>query len=124
MKNKALKKTQRTINYMVRMLNRTIENDELWKGRFAIKQINRKDIKLERDYFVSRFHFLLVDKQTKKQGIICFACWSDNSLMTKCKIRNELASFMNDFIVLDCKVWEENPAPNRETSINYRGVKI
>lgn len=44
--------------------------------------------------------------------------------MTRCKIGNELASFMNDFIVLDCKVWEESPAPNRETSINYRGVKI
>lgn len=124
MKNKVLKRTQRTINRMISVLNRTIENDELWKGRFVIKQINRKDIKLERDYFISKFHFLLIDKQTKKQETVYFACWSDNSLMTKCKIGNELASFMNDFIVLDCKVWEENPAPSRETSINYRGVKI
>ena len=30
---------------------------------------------------------------------------------------------MNDFIVMDCKVWEEDPRPNYKTSIDFRGLK-
>jgi len=39
MKNKIRKHEQRKINHYVRMLNKNILNDNLWRGRFIVRQI-------------------------------------------------------------------------------------
>ena len=39
MKNKMRKKEQRKINRYVRMLNKNILNDNFWRGRFIVRQI-------------------------------------------------------------------------------------
>lgn len=38
MKNKLRKKAQRTINKRVRALNKSIQKDNLWRGRFIFRQ--------------------------------------------------------------------------------------
>ena len=38
MKDKQRKKAQKTINNSVRALNKNIKNDNLWRGRFIIRQ--------------------------------------------------------------------------------------
>ena len=39
MKNRMRKREQRKINHYVRMLNKNIFNDNLWRGRFIVHQI-------------------------------------------------------------------------------------
>ena len=39
MKNKMRKREQRKINHYVRMSNKNILNDNLWRGRFIVRQI-------------------------------------------------------------------------------------
>ena len=39
MKNKIRKREQRKINYYVKKINKNILNDNLWRGRFIVRQI-------------------------------------------------------------------------------------
>lgn len=91
---------QRALNHTMRMVNEGIEEDTLWRGRFVVKQIG------------SNFHFYsdgsggylwailcLIDKKTGQYKIMCDNAnhWSRSG---------HLGWDMNNFIVQDCKVWE------------------
>lgn len=118
MKNRAFKKTQRFINRCVRALNKNIYDDELWKGRFVIRQINRKDFS---DISLLQFFFEMKDKETGKTQEISLAAWTSYECSHPFFMSN-IAQAMNDFIIEDCKVWSEEPRPSLDTAKDYRKV--
>ena len=99
------KKIQRTLNYYVRMMNKAIQDDYLWRGRFFIRQIgfapfHRFEDGSGGEMFV---HLRIFDKQTEKYvdkfdsaGSLCFMGGAD------------IAMFMNDAIVKAFNVWKED----------------
>lgn len=102
-KNKELKKLQRTVNKYVQNLNDSILNDDLWRGRFVAKQVNRYD---HRYYDGSGYCFTVElefkDLKTGQTKIFHQPLYSITRL-----IRNKFFYLMNDFIVKDCDVWSK-----------------
>ena len=108
------KKHQRKINKQVRLVNKLIEEDSLWRGRFVIRQkayyfghyedksgwymyntleFRDKKTRITKEYTESAFHWLF---------------------------GATMALVMNDFIVTRCKVWE-NEKPYKDLT-DYRAV--
>lgn len=110
-----LKKNQRRVNKIIRSFNKNIYNDELWKGRFYIQQLDRKvQVSDDHSFLWINFKFLFVDRETGYQSI---------KYIRKEEIMGSgwrLWETLNDFIVKECKVWEQKPRINRQTSIDYR----
>lgn len=115
------KRHQRTINKVVRWMNKDIRNDPMWKGRFYIRQI---DAQWVNDPDEPRYYKLVVRLRAydRKTGITRDMPWYT---------ANDLAYFwgyyiwreMNDFIIHDCKVWEEEPRITYENTPDYRSCK-
>lgn len=112
MKFKWMKAAQKKISSHIRGVNKAIYNDPLWKARFYIKQEGYTRLETFDDgsggYLIVRVTFY--DKQTGK---------------TVQKYYNNYDYYhmgrdMNNFIIGVAKVWDENPKPTRETSIDYR----
>lgn len=110
------KKYKRLISRTLRCMNKSIEQDPLWKGRFIVRLIGTPQKRVYEDrsgmeYFVTmRF----IDKQTgiyrDHPAEVNSACmWNGSKIFWA----------MNNFIIQDCKVWEEDPRPSYETSIDY-----
>jgi hypothetical protein len=112
-----VKKIQRHVNSIVRAMNKNIYNDELWKGRFYVRQTKRR-VEKEDDWVYVRFEMEFVDRQTGKTKKYYY----DKSDMLGTSTWKFFQD-VNDFIVEVCDVWREDPRPNRETSIDYRKVK-
>lgn len=116
---KRVQKIQRKINKKVKAMNKSIETDDLWLGRFYARQKSRKAYQYEdkSGYCV----FVTITIFDKKTGFskdfrfdhydILFGGW-------------KLWEAMNNFIIEDCKVWEEDPRPSLKTAIDYRKVKV
>lgn len=98
------KKHQRQLNRVVRAINKCIEEDELWRGRFVIRQkcavfgMREYDVNDTCPYLHVGLEFR--DKKTGQTAMfyetansICF--WNGHKLWRR----------MNDFIVKDCDVW-------------------
>ena len=108
MKNKELKKIQRTFNTIMRKLNQNIEKDDLWRGRFEVRQINRSTYAYS-DHSGYSFvaHVRFVDKKTGQfyeKAIDCFSGFFANK-----SAGWHLWEGMNYFITEVVKVWEEEP---------------
>ena len=100
------KKLQRKFNRLMREVNRNINNDNLWRGRFYLTQI-KTDYATYNDGSGEKMlvTFAAVDKKTK---MFCPAIMSSISLYV-CN-GYKLWEFMNWFIVEYIKAWEsENP---------------
>ena len=113
------KKIQRKINKSIKEINLNIYNDNLWKARFTAKQVDAQYHPFS-DGSGGVLHVLLQfeDRQTGK----CVLHWlSTHGYMRF--FNAELWMKMNDFIVMDCMVWEEDPRPSYQTSIDFRGLK-
>ena len=99
------RKYQRKFNKLMRELNKSIANDNLWQGRFAFKQINANFTKFKDNsggiLFVQVRGY---DKETGyyKDGYVEYAPYS-------CLAAYHLWRFANDFIVNDSGVWKEKP---------------
>ena len=101
-KNKELKKLQRAVNKYVQGLNDNILNDDLWRGRFIVRQANRYDYRFEDGSgycFTIKLEFK--DLKTEQTKIIY-----ETMILLK-EIRSKFFSLMNDFIVKDCDVWSK-----------------
>lgn len=109
------KKVQRQVNKIFRQMNRIIENDNLWRGRFVVRQKGTDWINYcgSREYFLS-VTYEFIDKKTGQISRLYRE--GDFSLDRHIGIQ------MNNFIVNDCRVWEkENPY---EDKTDYRKVAI
>ena len=111
MKSHKRKNHKRWFNQYCRYVNKCIENDDLWLGRFCVKQ-NRTRM----DWFddgsggVMMAELVMRDKKT---GTVRIG-WYDGLDMDWQFWRD-----FNEFIIRDCKVWEEEPDV-RENRIDYR----
>lgn len=109
-KNK--KRHQREINRLVREANKSIEKDDLWYGRFCIKQVESPQWHVYEDksgaeYFV---HLKFIDKCTGRYWIQAETVnhWR-GSFGNGWRIWDK----MNWFIVEHCSVWDEPLAKAR-----------
>ena len=115
---KRYKKLQKEINAKVRSANKSLINDELWKGRFVIRQSSINFINYEDNsglFAIVSMRF--IDKQTGLEKRYTTDYFSD-----KISFGYWLFNHMNDFIVKDVKVWNENPT--REITKDYRKVEV
>ena len=114
------KKQQRKMNQLVRIMNKNIENDDLWKGRFYCHQVNYSPFHVYEDKSGAQLFVTLefVDKKTNKTMMAAdtVSSWRHINGYT-------LWNKMNYFITEWCKVWEENPRPNKDNAIDYRRKK-
>jgi hypothetical protein len=114
------KRHQRAINKVVRELNKQIENDSLWRGRFVVRQIK------------SHFHLfsdgsgsILIVKlrfYDKKTGITNDFVFDSYSIIMW--DGSKLFWAMNDFIVNTCDVWNSKNEDPRKDNTDYRTIKI
>ena len=106
------KRHQREINRLVRETNESIEKDDLWYGRFCIKQVESPQWHIYEDksgaeYFV---HLKFIDKCTGRYWIQAETVnhWR-GSFGNGWRIWDK----MNWFIVEHCSVWDEPLAKAR-----------
>ena len=111
MKSHNRKNHQRWFNQYCRYVNKSIENDDLWLGRFYVRQ-NRTFIEWFEDnsggLMYAEIH--MIDKKTKKVRVGWYS-----GLEMDYKFWHDF----NNFIIEDCKVWEEVP-DIRTNRIDYR----
>lgn len=114
-KSRKRKVHQRKMNQLMRLMNKNIENDNLWKGAFQVKQIasqwyDYSDGSGSELWVVLRF----TDRVT---GFT----WDTAETVNHWRWINgcHLWQAMNDFIVDRCKVWESDPRPG---TLEYTGM--
>ena len=109
------KKIQRHINKVIRNMNKSIERDDLWLGRFYCRQ---KSISYEMSENGSYMYALvcveMIDRKTGKFAIYwlrkedfmgsAWRCWEK----------------MNFFVTEYCDVWREDPRPSIKNPWDYR----
>ena len=113
MKSHKRKTHQRWLNKFLRYVNKTIANDSLWLGRFVVEQKAT-----HMSWFEDKSGGLMLchlQFRDKKTGII--KDWYTDCL----EVSWDLFLKMNDFIIEDCKVWE-NEKPYDEVG-DYRNVR-
>ena len=109
------KNHQRWFNRYCRHVNKVIEDDNLWLGRFCIKQLGT-DMHWFHDGSGGIMR-ALIQMTDKKTGITKENWYSGLDMDWK------FWWDFNDFIVIDCDVWSEKPDP-RENRIDFRKVRI
>ena len=99
------KRHQRQVNKVFRALNKSIEKDELWQGRFVARQRASYFIQHEDKsgyYLIVVYDFL--DKKTGQTSKL----YNEMSWSLSFFGGTKLFMQMNDFIVLDCDAWGVN----------------
>lgn len=108
------RKHQRWFNRYCRFINKVIEDDDLWLGRFCINQLGT-----EMHWFEDGSGGLMrakIEMRDKKTNITRVKYYT--GLEMDWKFWHDF----NAFIINDCKVWEEKPDV-RVNRIDFRGVK-
>lgn len=106
------KNHQRWLNKLCREMNKNVYNDDLWLGRFVVEQKATWMHWFEDGSGgMLRVHLQFRDKKTGRTRDWWGGCLS---------LEHEMWRVMNNFIIEDCKVWDEDPYENR---IDFRGVK-
>ncbi len=104
--SKNTKVHQRRMNRAMRELNKNIENDSLWRGRFYVHQIARQRYVYEDGSGMELWVILeFVDRKTgrTKQLLETVNYWTS--------FCSRLFWEANTFIVEDVNVWAEDPRP-------------
>ena len=108
--SKNRKRHQRAMNELMRLINKNIENDDLWKGRFYVRQVAAQWYEYEDKsgaelWVVLRF----IDKVT---GFY----WETAETVNHWRWYNgnRLWWAMNDFITEKTNVWQTDPRPGSE----------
>ena len=108
--SKNRKRHQREMNKLMKLMNQNIENDDLWRGRFYVRQVAAQWYEYEDKsgaelWVVLRF----IDKKTgfywETAETVNHWRWVNG---------NKLWLAMNDFIVEKTNVWGEDPRPGSE----------
>ena len=115
------KNHQRAINKLMRLLNKNIENDLLWKGRYCVRQYRAwwRPYWEEPNYYIFLVQFIFYDKKTHKTYVTDIKSANDWLFWNGHKLWRE----MNDFI-LNSEVWEEKPHPTYENTPDFRNIII
>ena len=115
------KKQQRHINKLVRKMNRNIEKDELWKGRFCARQVFEPQWTVYDDKRGAELviHLLFIDKKTKQvmlsaASVASWSHWNGYKLWEK----------MNYFITEWCDTWKGTERPSYENAIDFTNIEV
>jgi len=114
MKSHKRKNHQRWFNQYCRYINRKMEEDDLWLGRFYVSQAQTYMNWFEDNS--GGIMYSLIIMHDRKTGITDMKWYSGLDMDWK------FWWDFNDFIIKDCKVWEEVPDP-RDNRIDFRSVK-
>lgn len=100
------KRHQRAVNAVVRAINKNVENDSLWQGRFFVRQYDAQVVSYEDGSGMELFIQLrFYDHKTKKYRPVWMG---SNELIIWGGYK--MWMLMNDFIVEDIDVWhDEDP---------------
>ena len=103
------KKHQRRVNQYVRQINKNVANDDLWRGRFVMRQVGSPVFYIYEDKSgatLERVHLVITDLKTGREVHAiesshdwCF--WQGSKLW----------HFMNDAIVEYLDVWRKDSDP-------------
>ena len=105
MKYKAVKKEQRRLNKNIKTWNKSLNKDNLWQGRFQLRQTARYVARYEDGSgFEIWYDIAIVDKRSGNYIVVRASQW---------QIENgwRFWSQVNNFIIKDVKVWDEVPSP-------------
>ena len=108
------KNHQRWMNQYCHFINDNIKKDDLWLGRFCVDQLSTN-----MEWFQDKsggLMYVFLRMRDKKTGTTNVRWYSALDLEWK------FWWDFNDFIINDCKVWEEVPDP-RDNRIDFRNVK-
>ena len=109
------------MNKLIRHMNKNIEQDSLWKGRFCARQVGSPqwtvyDDKSGAELFV---HILFIDKKTKTVMLKAdtVASWSHLNAW-------RLWDNMNYFITEWCDTWRGEERPSEDNAIDFTNTKV
>ena len=109
------KKIQREINKVIRHMNNSIEQDELWLGRFYCHQRSIRWYPSEdRTWVYAKVEVEFIDRKTGKAFTHYFN--KEDFLGRSWRLWDA----MNDFIITYCRVWAEVPPPSLHNTWDYR----
>ena len=115
------KKQQRHMNKLVRKMNKIIEQDSLWKGRFCARQVESPQWTVYEDKSGAELfvHLLFIDKKTKQVMLKAdtVASWSH---WNGCK----LWETMNYFITEWCETWRGTERLSYENAIDFTNTEV
>jgi len=124
MKDKLRKKYQKSFNKKLRTLNKNIEKDPLWRGRFVFYQrggciTDRFKDEKDKDEGIFTVYIRAYDKKTKyyKDYRLDYAPWMRT---INWKITMDVA---NNFIVEALDVWRSGEDP-RDDTVDYNKIKV
>ena len=105
--SKNRKRHQRAMNELIRKINQNVKNDDLWSGRFYIRQIAARWYEYEDKSGAELLVILrFIDKKTgfywETAGTVNYWRWGNGG---------HLAFAMNDFILKQTKFWESDLIP-------------
>lgn len=110
------KRTLRAFNKIIRKVNKAIENDPLWRGRFVIRQYS-VERGCDNEYLFIIYDF--IDKKTGRRHREAM-----NFFIESKWAQNEIFMQMNTFIVNHCRVWDPGKQSPYKDETDYRKVKI
>ena len=125
------RKHQRAINKVFRAVNKSICDDELWLGRFAVVQCHTVFYteKMEERYIgnncpecgVALVFYQFVDKKTGRRSQTYYS--NTNDILNH---PNKIYYRMNIFIIKDCHpdVWGAEVKPSIENAEDFRKVGV
>ena len=120
-----VKKVQRRVNALIREYNQALIEDELWLGRFYIRQLRRDVYKFEdASGACVSFLFEMADKKTGIRDIVRLDNYELRVAFQSSNGSWKLFEALNDFIIKKVNVWHENPAPSLKTAVDYRKVPM
>lgn len=112
---------QRKFNKLIKILNKNIEKDELWKGRFFFIQKNASWWRFSDNSGGTLATYIrAIDKKTGyyHDYRVDYAPWMPFF------IGHLTLDVVNDFIVNQTNVWKEDPRPTIDTTFNYQNTPI
>lgn len=123
MRKGAVKNFHKKIVKRLQMMNDGIRKDELWLGRFEVREAQQFYFRFEDGSGYEAWYTLeVVDKKTGKTARKVIDTHFGIKCDNKTSLRffgHKLWAFVNDFIIEDVKVWEEEPAPHASNAVNY-----
>lgn len=110
------KRHQRALNTAIQKINTSITNDELWQGRFYVRQSNYSQWIGYEDKSGYELYVILefIDRTTGQ-------VWEQGGNVNHFLFGSRLFWLMNEFITEHTKVWETDPRPG--TANWYKDLK-
>lgn len=122
MKFKMRKRTQRKFNKIVKKINNSIAEDELWRGRFVMIQNSSSWLSFEdKSGGYLEIDYSFIDKKTGRRKRAMYHTYSGEAERL---ISSFLFYAMNDFIIKDCNWSTWGDSKMKEDKTDYTKLPI